>query len=225
MGQSTPSGTPFTVSADLIHGLIDCAAQCGIARRRLLDLAGNTEPGAPPPMRFSGDHIFKLWERIVRLSGDPIIGHRMAFIATPKTFGVLGQIQPRCATVLEAYRQYSRYIALASQGAQTTVVTEADTLTVSLTLSTTSTEVWRAILIWGLTNISLTPWRYAGVEVRPHEIVCAAPSPGPPAVQSLLKYCPFRFGGDTNRVVFDRSVGDIRIPSADADLKALLLET
>jgi hypothetical protein len=40
----------------------------------------------------------------------------MALAAEAKTFGVLGQILPRCASVLEAYRQTARYSALTSQG-------------------------------------------------------------------------------------------------------------
>src|SRR5215470_13779827 len=137
IAQAAPPVSGFTVSADLIRGLVDCATRCGVARARLCDMInGDRSPAcaSSPPTRYSGGHILKLWDRIVRETGDPIIGFRMALVAGVKTFGVLGQILPRCATVLEAYRQTSRYSAIASQGAQVSVTSDGDALIASLAM-------------------------------------------------------------------------------------------
>jgi AraC-like DNA-binding protein len=147
----------------------------------------------------------------------------MAFFAGVKTFGVLGTILPRCATIFEAYRQTARYVALASQAAQFSVARTPKALTISVTLQgVPQEELSRAITIWGLTNLCLTPQRVAGAAVVPKEVTCAHPSPGPDALRVLRERLPFRFECEANAVIFDRSVGDITVPSADADLKKLL---
>jgi AraC-like DNA-binding protein len=226
MDQSKPSTLGFTVSADLVSGLIDCATQCGVPRARLADMLDPGGPGRPAPTRYAGEHILRLWERILRETGDPIIGFRMAFFAGVKTFGVLGTILPRCATIFEAYRQTARYVALASQAAQFSVARTPKALTISVTLQgVPQEELSRAITIWGLTNLCLTPQRVAGAAVVPKEVTCAHPSPGPDALRVLRERLPFRFECEANAVIFDRSVGDITVPSADADLKKLLEET
>jgi hypothetical protein len=131
-GQSATFG--FTVSADLIRGLIECAAECGGPPSRFADMV-KEERGGAPPSRYAGEHILKLWERVLELSGDPIIGFRMALVAGLKTFGVLGQIAPRCATVFDAFKQTARFAALASQGARISIARDASTFAASVSLT------------------------------------------------------------------------------------------
>ena len=128
-----PAAPGFTVSADLIRGLIDCAEKCGLRRARFADMLMD-DGGQLSPSRYAGTHVVKVWDRVLRLSGDAIIGFRMALVAGLKTFGVLGQIAPRCATVLDAYVQTERYSALASQGAHFAIECDARSLGVSVTL-------------------------------------------------------------------------------------------
>ena len=213
----------FTVSADLIRGLIDCAAACGLPRARFAGMLRD-EDGRAPPGRYAGEHVLKLWERILRVSGDPTIGFRMAQFAGLKTFGVLGQIAPRCATVLDAYKQTERYTALASQAAHMSIARDAKTLTLALAIDVPAGPVRNSILLWGLTNWSLLPQRLTGVAVRPKWIACAFASPGAAATRILARHCPFRFDAERCAVVFNRSVGELAIPSADADLGKLLAE-
>ena len=72
--------------------------------------------------------------------------------------------------------------------------------------------------------MSLMPQRLTGVAVRPKSIGCAFASPGADAVRALREHCAFTFDERGNRIVFDRRVGDLAIPSADADLESLLAE-
>jgi AraC-like DNA-binding protein len=227
MSQTTTGG--FTVSTELVRGIVDCAGKCGLPQSRFSDLINLDSPGKPaasPPTRYSGEVIVKLWDRIRRETGDPIIGYRMALHASTKTFGALGQILPRCATVLEACRQTARYSALASQGAHMTVSRDAGSFTVVVALPhLPAGEVSRTIIFWGLTNLSLIPLRLAGVDVRPSAVACAFPAPAPADLRVLREKFPFTFDSTDNRVVFDRRAGDLAIPSADADLHSLLAET
>jgi AraC-like DNA-binding protein len=228
MARPASSALGFTVSADLIHGLIDCAAQCGVPRARLADMTNyaSAGPASAPPARYAGEHILKLWERILRETGDPIIGFRMALVAGPKTFGVLGQILPRCATVLEAYQKTARYSALASQAGHVSVARNVQDLTVSLAMPHLPPgDLSRTIELWGLTNLCLVPQRLAGAAVRPKAVACEFPAPEPAAKRALREHFPFRFDCDDNLIVFERSVGEIEIPSADLDLQLLLAET
>jgi AraC-like DNA-binding protein len=228
MGPPTPPVLGFTVSADLISGLIDCAIRCGVPRTRLADMIDQDSDavamGSPRP-RYSGEHILKLWDRILRETGDPIIGFRMALVAGFKTFGVLGQILPRCATVLEAYRQTARYSALASDGARVGITCGGNALTISLALvNMVPNEISRTILLWGLTNLCLVPQRLAGTSAVPKAITCAFAAPGQAAERALRQHFRFEFDHADSQVIFDRSIGDVVVPSADADLQALLAE-
>jgi AraC-like DNA-binding protein len=229
MGQPLPSALGFTVSADLIRGLIACASECGVPRARLADLIDQDASAASAtqvPIRYSGEHILKLWDRILRETKDPVIGHRMALIAGVRTFGALGQILPRCATVLEAYRQTARYSALASQGGRVSVQTSAETLSICLEMRNLPPgDVSRTILLWGLTNLALIPPRLAGAAVRPKVISCTALAPKPADIRVLADRLPFSFGCAENRIEFDRGVAEIGIPTADTDLQSLLAET
>jgi hypothetical protein len=106
----------------------------------------------------------------------------MALVAGAKTFGVLGQILPRCATVLEAYHQTARYSALASQGAFVSVARNADMLIVSLAMpNLREGEVPRTIMLWGLTNLCLTPQRLARTPIQPTAVTCTFSPPDSPA--------------------------------------------
>jgi AraC-like DNA-binding protein len=221
--RSQTAAAGFTVSADLLHGLIDCAEQCGLPRDRFGDVLRD-KSGRAPPARYSGDRVIRVWDRVLRLSGDPIIGFRMALVAGMKTFGVLGLIAPRCATVLDAFRQTERYSALASQAAHIAVARDAKSLSASITLDVPASEVRNAILLWGLTNLSLMPGRLTGESVRPISIACAFAPPDPPAARALKQLGPFVFDARQNQVRFERSIGELQIPSADADLKLLLTE-
>ena len=221
-----PASAEFTASADLINGLIDCAVARGTPRRSLTDLVDDRAGQSSRPARYAGGHILRLWERINRLSGDPIIGFRMARLAQFKTFGVLGQVLPRCANVAQAFHQTARYAAIASQGARLSVASDAETLAISLSLTNVAMgEVARSVLLWGLTNLCMTPGRLVGSAVRPQAVTCAFPAPPSASLHDLREHFPFTFDREDNRVVFDRGVGELAIPSSDAELQALIVET
>ena len=213
----------FTVSADLIRGLVDCAVACGLPRSRFADLLAR-DGGRAPLSRTSGERVLKFWERVQRLSGDPILGFRMARFASGKTFGALGEILPRCATVFDAYTQMARYSALASRAAHISVARDASLLSVALDVDLPAGSIRSSVLLWGLTNASLLPQRLTGLPIRPASIACAFPSPGASAARTLEEYCPHVFGAGRNRIVFKRGVGDLAVPTADADLQELLAE-
>jgi AraC-like DNA-binding protein len=223
MAKRMPQVPEFTVSGELIRGLVDCAAKCGLPRARFADLLAEGGAG-PPRSRVAGHLVLKLWERVQRLSDDPVIGFRMALVAEPKAFGVLAQILPRCATVFDACRQAERYVALVSQGARLSVARTANTLEMWSEIAAEGTPVHAGIMLWGLTNLGLLPKRLSGRDARPEFIACAFAWPGAAAVRTLEQFCPFRFGASRSSVTFDRRIGDLRIPSADADLQALLTE-
>jgi AraC-like DNA-binding protein len=227
MSGPKPLAVGFTVSADLLRGLIDCATQCGVPRERLADLIQDGDgAGGPPPVRYAGEYVLKFWERVLRITEDPIIGFRMAFFSGPKTFGVLGQIAPRCANMLEVYRQTVRYSALASNGARVSLASRSDTFSLTIDLANTLPPLpGRTIMLWGLTNLAFLPERVAFTSMRPTAMTCEFSSPGPAALRAIREHFPFEFGAAKSEVVFDRRVGELIVPTADAELKTLLAET
>ena len=136
----------------------------------------------------------------------------------------MAEILPRCETLLDAYRQMERFTALASQGAHLTVTTDSANVSASLNVDVPDGPARRAILFWGLTNLCLVPKRLTKASVAPRSVMCAFPSPGAAAARELRTVLPFAFDAPDNRVVFDREMGNVKIPSADAELRALLAE-
>lgn len=227
MGQSAPSIPVFTVSAELVSGLMECAAQCGVRREQLAVIVDQSKENATgaPPARYAAEVVLKLWDRVLRLTEDPAIGFQMALKAGPKTFGVLGQILPRCTTMLDAFRQVERYSGIASQGARVSVAADRKTITVSVLSSQLPPgDIKRTVMLWGLTNLCLLPERLTGVVSQPKSVSCAHPEPSLAATRAIRERFPISFGADANELVFDRSVGDLAIPTADADLRLLLAE-
>lgn len=225
MVRRAPDTQPsFTVAADVLRGLIECAVICGLPRERFRDIL-RKDGDATSPARYAGERILRLWDRVNSLSGDPIIGFRMARGASLKTFGVLGQITPRCATLFDAFKQTERYLALVSQGAHMRVDVDASGLKLSLDVDVAHGAVRTSILLWGLTNLVLTPMRLTGVLQRPKEVSFPFPSPGVGAERALKELFPVRFKARQCRVIYPRSVGRIALPSADAEMRQLLSES
>jgi choline dehydrogenase-like flavoprotein len=148
----------------------------------------------------------------------------MANHAGPRTFGVLGQIVPRCANMYEAFRQAERYCALASQGGRLNVARDASTLSIKVMVEVPPGPVRSTILLWAATNLAFLPERVTGAAARPKMIACSFAAPGAEATRALSTLCPFSFASRETRVSFDQGVGDLAIPSVDADLKALLAD-
>jgi AraC-like DNA-binding protein len=215
---------PYTVSTDLVRGLIDCLQQSGLERSIFDDVLQDEQRGPSPAARFAGERHLRLWERILRVSQDPIIGFRMAQFAGVKTFGVFGQILPRCATMLEAFKQFERYFALVSQVTRVRVALGASKFSVSIATDLPDGPIKRNIVLFALNYASRMPQMLAGVAAMPRSVDCAFPSPGADAARELREHLPFTFNADQNRVVFSRRVAEIEIPSVDPDLKVLLAE-
>jgi AraC-like DNA-binding protein len=214
----------YTVSADLIDGVIDCAKRCGVPRAAALRRT-STDRGKAAPTRFSGQHLAWVWERINRQSDDPLIGFHMALIAEPKSFGALGQVLLRCATVHEAFRQAARYATLVYQGAHLKVSRDAESLKVFVAPDIPGGQVGFTLMIWLLTNIALLPGRLALADtIVPKLVRCKLPAPQPAALRTLRERLPFQFDAAVNQIEFDRAVGDLRVASADQALHELLAQ-
>ena len=214
----------YTVSADLIDGIIDCAKRCGVPRATALRRTP-TSQGKAAPMRFSGQHLAWVWERIARQSDDPLIGFHMALIAELKSFGALGQVLLRCATVHEAFRQAARYATLVYQGAHLEVSWDVESLRVLAAPDIPGGQVGFTLMMWILTNVALMPGRLAlAATIVPKLVRCTLPAPQPAALRTLRERLPFQFDAAVNQIEFDRAVGDLRVASADQALHELLAE-
>jgi AraC-like DNA-binding protein len=218
----------YTVSAEMVQGLIDCAVRCGVAKTGIASLLrqpGGSKSASMPPARYSAQFLFALWERFVHLSGDPVIGFRMALFTNPSTFGAASQILPRCATVREAFRQVERFWTLVAQYARISVKCNASALTISIAADLPKGIVAQNVMLCGLTNLALLPERLAGHDgTRPNVVECAFPSPGAAAAAAVRQRLPFKFDAPANRVVFHRRVGEMRVASADEGLRLLLAQ-
>jgi AraC-like DNA-binding protein len=212
----------YTVSADLLQGMLDCATRCGMTNvGKLRDIPGTVATG-PIAARFSAEHLFALWERLLRIGGDPAVGFRMALTADAKIFGVLGETLIRCTTVLDAFRQIVRYSTLVYQGSHFSVHRDKEAFSVSAVPDLPAGAVGHTVLFWIMTNASLVPQRLTGSPVVPRLVECTMPSPGSAIERAIRQRLPFAFDAPANRVIFAPHVADLRGAFADAAMHALL---
>lgn len=215
-----PARPVHTVSADLIRGLIECAGKCGIASASIANALG--ESLAAGATRYSSVNLFRLWEQLVRVSGDPVIGFRMARFAEPRHFGALGQILPRCGTVIEAFRQVERFSSIVYQGTRVSITRNDSSLVATIASDLPSGAAHTNGMLWMLSTLSGLPSRMTGQAIGPSRVLCDFAAPGPAASRALRERWPITFKAGVNRILFDRAVGNMRIPTADAELKTLL---
>src|SRR5262245_27644304 len=71
-------------------------------------------------------------------------------------------------------------------------------------------------------NYSLMPERLTGQTIRPRLIACTCHTPAGADARAVASRFPYRFNARENRIVFDRGAGDLKVPSADADLQSAL---
>src|SRR5262249_547778 len=126
---------------------------------------------------YSSAHLFKLWEHLAQVTGDPIIGFRMVRFVEPRHFGAVGQILPRCATVMEAFCQVERFSLIVYQGTRVSLARDASALVVSVTSDAPKGVVRTNAMLWMLSNLAGLPQRIAGLPVRPDLVECDMPSP------------------------------------------------
>lgn len=217
----------YTVSADLIRGLHRSAARAGIPRRCLAELQDTAlvpETPSATPARYSGQQLRAFWERVTRPDDSTVIGFKMANVAEPKVFGVLGQMLSRCDTVLDAYLQIERYSALAYQGTRVRVTCDAVALTITVDSNLPPGRAAFNAMLWLVTNLVLLPQRLAGSTSKPSMITCKFPPPDRVALRALSAQLPFRFNASEHSVVLPRQIGDLRIASADKELRLLLVQ-
>lgn len=215
-----PAQAVYTVSADLIRGLIECAGKCGIAPGPIANALG--ESLAAGSERYSSANLFRLWEQLIRVSGDPMIGFRMVRFAEPRHFGALGQILPRCATVIEAFRQVERFSTIVYQGTRVSISRDVSSLVATVASDLPSGAVHMNGMLWMLSTLAGLPSRMTGQAIGPNMVECDFVAPSPAASRALRERWPIKFKAGVNRIMFDRVVGDMRIPTADAELKTLL---
>jgi len=146
----------------------------------------------------------------------------MALVAELKTFGLLGQIAPRCGTVLEAFEKTARYAAIASQGVRLSMACDATSIAFAVVLALPNGPSQQNILLWGLTNFGLMPERLTGEPIRPRLITCTCRTPAGTDARAITSRFPYKFNARDNRIVFDRGVGNLKVPSADAELQLAL---
>lgn len=56
----------YTVSAEMVQGLIDCAVRCGVPRASLAGMIQQphgSKSASMPPAHYAAQHVFALWER------------------------------------------------------------------------------------------------------------------------------------------------------------------
>jgi hypothetical protein len=64
----------------MVQGLIECAVRCGVPRSGIANLvhqSRGSKSASMPPARYAAQHVFALWERLVQVSGDAVIGFRI----------------------------------------------------------------------------------------------------------------------------------------------------
>jgi len=216
----------YTVSSGVVRGIVECAVKCGVpfaALERFADVDAVAAEGRKDE-RYSGEVPFRLWERIVQSSRDPIIGFRMAQVSDYRTFGLLGEMLFRCPSVLDACRLVERYLSTLTTGNPVKVEFNSEALQLTTSVAMPNGLSRNNALLWVLSNLAKIPNVFATSGVRPRLVECDFAPPEAAAARELLEILPFKFNAPHNRVTFEASVGKLQIPTADENLRAYLIE-
>ncbi len=211
---------PRTVSSAYVRTLLATVEVQGVSGERVLhglglDMAQVTQANG----RIGVGMSRMLWDRSLALTGDPLLGLKVAQEMRPNTFRVLGLATMGCATLEQAIAVMLRYQRLVSEsGTLSSQVQPGGHIALSHSTQTLRVRILPQqveALLGGLYRQAL--W-LAARNFLPLEVCFQHTIQG-----DAQAYCDCfgimpKFGADANRIVF--SAADLRapLPQADADL-------
>lgn len=171
--------------------------------------------------------IIDLWTEVVASTGDPAFGLHVGQVNNPSIFGALGYLMQSCRTLNEAYAEVTRYQQTVSgwisydfvDGPEFELIFKVHPLWQQVSPETARQAVEMAVA--GIFNHICI---LTGRKIWPVRAELALQSPVLKTTYEQVLKCPVHFGKAQTRVIFERSLGDMRLISTDESLYASFAE-
>lgn len=217
---------PRTVANTYVRTLLSAVEALGVPPQRLLHGLPLTEAElAAPNGRIGVAVVRSIWERALALTGEPLLGLRVAESMQPSTFRVLGLAAMSCASLAEGLALMLRYQRLVSEAGTLTAHAQANG---DVTVVYTEQPMRLRLLPQQVEAISagiLCQARWlAGRPIVPQAVSFRHAAPGRTEDYQQFFGVAVEFNAAENRVRLAAADLQIPLPQADADLCRLHCE-
>lgn len=217
---------PRTVANTYVRTLLGAVEALGVPAAQLLHGLPVTEAELGTPNGRIGVAVVRtIWERALALTGNPLLGLKVAESMQPGTFRVLGLAAMSCASLAEALALMLRYQRLVSEAGTLTAQSQANG---DVVVIYTQQPMRLQLLPQQVEAISagiLCQARWlAGRRLVPMEVAFAHATPGEASAYQAFFGVEVQFDAPENRVRLAAADLQIALPQADADLCRLHCE-
>jgi AraC-like DNA-binding protein len=172
--------------------------------------------------RLSPAQFCVAWAETIRLSGNPLLALHLADAMPVGAFGIVEYVCRAAPTLREALRQWVRYLGILDDAVEVGLVASGPhgalrVLTESEAPAPASHELCFAVVARHAK--AMLPGRFRVAEVRFSHVMSAARR----AEYRAFFECDVTFGALHTEMLIDESVLDAPLPTADANLEAILV--
>jgi AraC-like DNA-binding protein len=209
-----------SISVVLVRPLAAALAGSPAALERFFDATDLTpEMLGDTEARVSAAQFCVAWAEAIRLSGDPLLALHIADATPPGAFGIVEYVCRSASTLREALVQWCRYLGILDDAVEVGVVdgSALRVITESQAPAPASHELCFALVVRHARTMLDGGFRVG--EVRFSHGATDAQA----AAHRAFFDAPVRFGAEHTELVFDPSVLDLLLKTADPNLLAILL--
>jgi AraC-like DNA-binding protein len=217
-----------SISVILVRPLAQVLEPSPVALARFFDATDLTpEMLADPEARVSPAQFCVAWAEAIRLSGDPLLALHIAEATPQGAFGIVEYVCRSAPTLRDALVQWCRYLGILDDAVEVGLVPTHDeggsrcalrVITESQAPAPASHELCFALVARHARTMQGSAFRVA-------EVCFAHRTSNAHDSHRAFFEAPVRFGAQHTEIVFDGSVLDAPLRTADPHLLAILLPT
>ncbi|MBW4597326.1 MAG: AraC family transcriptional regulator [Brasilonema angustatum HA4187-MV1] len=194
------------VSIKLVQGILSAAlaADSDLEAEQMLAAIGlYPEILKDADVYISHEKFIALWVELVRCSGNPSIGLRMAEFAQPSCWDVVGYAVESSPNLNEAMRRIVRSVRVLHEEAEMTFEVKGKVARLTHTVPSFPISPYRANCDWVVAGIFLLIRRITGVDFVPLKVGFQYSLPEDISAYHRLFRAPLKFGQPVNEIAFD----------------------
>lgn len=179
-----------------------------------LELSALDDPNA----RYPVESTLRLWQQVVRVTGDPAFGLVAARYVSPTTFHALGYSLVASPTLKDAFERLVRYFRVVSDAAELEFRTVGDEYHFELRVDIGGPEpALESIDAFACVIVRMCRGLYRR-DYAPLRVSLRRPAPTDPTPYTRAFRAPLSFGASANLLVFDRASFETTLEGANSEL-------
>ncbi|WP_335068727.1 AraC family transcriptional regulator [Nostoc sp.] len=213
------------VSIKLVQGILSAAlaADSDLEAEQMLAAIGlYPEILKDADVYISHEKFTALWVELVRCSGNPSIGLRMAEFAQPSSWDVVGYAVESSPNLNEAMRRIVRSVRVLHEEAEMAFEIQGKVARLTHAISSSPLPLHRAACDWVVAGIFLLIRRITGVDFVPLKVGFQHSLPEDISAYHRLFRAPVEFDQPINEIVFDSTFLCLPLLKSDPGLGRVL---